>query len=203
MLESYLFVSKGDGAELVDCRILSTFSSKKEANSSAECPESTLVRLSPVRIPSDFQGWRGLDCSYSMRSLQYFDFVVLKNWWDSHCEVSQACRLPSVRTLPLVLCRRSSHRVFFLACLHSSLNQTFVWRTCTDCRWTMLYTLTNGLTRGVPYRIIKQRSSLCADDCMEHSFLLPAWQPCFRRIPSCTTISNVYGLHGRHCLLIL
>ena len=129
MLESCLFVSKGVGTELVDCRILSNFSSKKEANSSAECPESTLVHLYSVRIPSDFQSWRGLDCSDSIRSLQYFDFVVLNNSWDSRCEVSQACRLPSVRTLHLVLYRRSSRRVFFLACLHSSLNQTFVLRT--------------------------------------------------------------------------
>ena len=37
--------------------------------------------------------------------------------------------MPSVRALPLVLYRRSSRRVFFLACLHSSINQTFVLRT--------------------------------------------------------------------------
>ena len=116
-------------------------SSKKEANSSAECLEFTLVHLSPVRIPSDFQSWRALDRSDSMRSLQYFDFVLLNNWSDSYCEVSQALRLPSVRTLPLVLYRRSSRRIFLLACLHSSLNQTFALRTCLVVVYTRAYFL--------------------------------------------------------------
>ena len=110
MLESCLFVSKGGGAELVDCQILSTFSSKEAANSSAEYSESILAHLSPVRIPSDFQSWCGLDCSDTTRSLQYFDFVVLNSWWDSRSEVSHACRLPSVCSLPLVLYRHSKHR---------------------------------------------------------------------------------------------
>ena len=46
MLDSCLFVSKEGGTELVDCQILSTFSSKKEANFSAECPEPILAHLS-------------------------------------------------------------------------------------------------------------------------------------------------------------
>ena len=80
MLDSCLFMPQGGGAIHVDCRILSTFSSKNEANSSAECPESILAHLSPVRIPGEFQRWCGLDCSDSMRSLQYFDFLLSNNW---------------------------------------------------------------------------------------------------------------------------
>ena len=54
VLDSCLFVSKGGEAELVDCRILSTFSSKKEKihQLNVQSLESILAHLSPVRIPS-------------------------------------------------------------------------------------------------------------------------------------------------------